>query len=106
MSAGARAGLAAAIALAGLAAMPPALGQKPTRVYEPSSRLRTAIESCMKDEVMNGANCVKKCQPDFRLDLATRPPTCYALKPEAKYVPPKVEFSTPEKPVPHNAKGA
>ena len=87
----------------GLAAMPLALAQKPTRVYEPSSRPRTGIETCMKDEVMygpNGANCVKKCQPDFRLDLTTRPPTCYALKPEARYVPAKPEFETPDKPQP------
>jgi hypothetical protein len=100
-------GLLMVMALAsGLAAMPPALGQKPTRVYEPSTRLRTAIEACMKDEVMNGANCVKKCQPDFRLDLTTRPPTCYATKPDAKYVPPKVEFNTPEKPIGKGPAGA
>jgi hypothetical protein len=92
--------------LAGLAAMPPALAQKPTRVYEPSSRLRTGIEACMKDEVMNGANCVKKCQPNFRLDLTTRPPTCYALNPDARYIEPKPEFVAPEKRVLPGAKGA
>ncbi len=98
--------MAVAALAAGLAVLPPASAQKPTRVYEPSSRLRTGIESCMKDEVMNGANCVKKCQADFRLDLTTRPPSCYALKPDAKYVPPKVEFAPPEKPVAQGAAGA
>ena len=100
-------GLTIVMALAaGLAAMPPALAQKPARVYEPSTRLRTGIETCLKDEVMNGANCVKKCQPDFRLDLTTRPPTCYALKPDARYVPPKPEFVPPEKPLAKGAPGA
>lgn len=94
-----------AVAL-GLAVMPPALGQKPTRVYEPSERLRTALDTCMKDEVMNGAYCIKKCQPDFRLDTTTRPPTCYALKPEARYVAPTPKFIPPDKPVASGAKGS
>jgi hypothetical protein len=100
--------LKAVVLIAGLVALPPALaqGQKRPTVYEPSQRLRTAIESCMKDEVMNGANCVKKCQPDFRMDLTTRPPTCYALKPDAKYVPPTPGYVTPEKPVASSGKGA
>jgi hypothetical protein len=100
-------GLLIVMALAtGLAAMPPALAQKPTRVYEPSQRLRTGLDTCLKDEVMNGANCVKKCQPDFRLDLTTRPPTCYALNPEARYVPPKPDFVPPEKPLARGAAGS
>jgi hypothetical protein len=90
----------------GLAAVPPALGQKPTRVYEPSQRLRTALDTCMKDEVMNGAYCIKKCQADFRLDVTTRPPTCYALKPEARYVPPTPNFTPPAKALPPGAKGS
>jgi hypothetical protein len=102
-------GIVAVMALAaGLAGIPPALGQgqqKPTRVYEPSSRVRIGLDTCRKDEVEHGPNCVKKCQPDFRLDVTTRPATCYALRPEARYVPPKVEYSTPEKAVPKTGTG-
>lgn len=92
--------------VAGLAGIPPALGQKPTRVYEPSTRPRIGLETCMNDEVSHGPNCVKKCQPDFRLDLTTKPVTCYALRPEARYVPPTPGYSTPEKPLPKGAPGS
>jgi hypothetical protein len=86
---------------AGLAAVPPALAQQ-QRVthYEPSQRLRTAIETCMKDEVMNGAYCVKKCQEDFRLDLSSRPPLCIATRPNARYEPVKPGYTPPDKPMP------
>jgi hypothetical protein len=92
--------------VAGLAALPPALAQQ-QRVthYEPSTRLRTGIETCMKDEVMNAAQCVKKCQAGFRLDLASRPPLCIATQPGAKYEPPKPGYVTPEKAVPKGAAG-
>ena len=86
--------------IAGLAAvMPPADAQpKRTTHYEPSQRLRTGIETCMQDEVMNGANCVKKCQADFRLDTTSRPPLCVATRPDAKYDPPKPSFVPQDKP--------
>ena len=90
----------------GLAALPPALGQgKKGAYYEPSQRLRTAIETCMKDEVMNGANCVKKCQEGFTLDLATRPPICTSTRPDAKYVAPEPTFVPPTTKLPQGAKG-
>jgi hypothetical protein len=78
----------ALVMVAGLAALPPVLAQ-PARVthYEPSQRSKTVLESCLKDEVMNGPNCVKKCQPDFRLDLTSRPPLCIATRPNARYEP-------------------
>jgi hypothetical protein len=85
--------------VAGLAALPPALAQdKRVTHYEPSQRVRTGIEVCMKDEVMSGANCVKKCQKDFRLDLTTRPPLCIATRPDAKYVPVKPSYTPSDQP--------
>ena len=92
---------------AGLAAVPPALGQE-RRIthYEPSQRPHTGIETCMKDEVMSGAYCVKKCQPDFRIDLTSRPPLCIATKPDAKYEPVKPNWTPPDKPLPKGAPGS
>src|SRR5260221_14618983 len=82
--------------IAGLAAVPPALAQgKKGAYYEPSQRLRTAIETCMKDEAMNGANCVKKCQDGFTLDLTVRPPICYSTPPDAKDAAPQPTVAPP-----------
>lgn len=93
--------------VAGLAALPPALGQgKKGAYYEPSQRLRTAIETCMKDEVMNGANCVKKCQEGFNLDVSVRPPICVSNRPDAKYTPPQPTFVPPTQKLPQGAKGS
>ncbi len=55
--------------------------------YEPSQRARTPLDTCLRDEVMNGPHCVKKCQPGFRLELAARPPTCIGLKNDAVHIP-------------------
>jgi hypothetical protein len=74
--------------------------------YEPSQRVRTALEvGCLADEVVNGPRCVKKCQADFRLDLAARPPACVGVKAEAKYIPPKPEYVPPKTP-PKGAQGS
>ncbi len=98
--------MVAGLLVAGLAAVPPALGQgKKGQYYEPSQRLRTALETCMKDEVMNGANCVKKCQEHFTLDLTSRPPVCVSTRPEARYVPPRPTFVPPDRPLAPGAKG-
>jgi hypothetical protein len=88
--------------VAGLAAVPPALAQQQQRVthYEPSQRLRTGIETCMKDEVLAGAYCVKKCQEDFRLDASSRPALCIATRPNARFEPQKPNFTPPDKPLP------
>ena len=61
--------------------------------YEPNQRLRTAAETCMKDEVMEGAYCVKKCQPNFKLDTHRgKTPVCVATsaaaRPPASTAPP------------------
>jgi hypothetical protein len=64
--------------------------------YEPSTRVRLPAEvRCMSDEVEHGAACVKKCQADFRLDLEAKPPACIGTKVDARYEPPKPEFTTP-----------
>lgn len=90
--------LLAAALLAQAAAVPLACAQKPPEMprYEPSQRLRTAIETCMRDEVQNGAYCVKKCQADFRIDLAARSPRCIATKANAKHVPVKPNWTPPQ----------
>jgi len=86
-----------------------ALAQPPSRDmprYEASQRPRMALEAgCLPNEVNRGAWCVKKCQADFRLDLAARPPTCVGVKAEAKYVPPRPEYIPPKAP-PKGAAGS
>jgi len=53
--------------------------------YQPSQRQRTALESCMKDEVSEGAYCIKKCQPNFRLDAQKgKTPVCVATSAAAR----------------------
>jgi hypothetical protein len=52
--------------------------------YQPSQRVRTALETCMKDEVSEGAYCIKKCAANFRLDAQKRPPVCIATNAAAK----------------------
>lgn len=82
------AGLAAGAAFAS-----PALAQLSS--YEPGQRLRTAMDSCLKNETMNGAYCVRKCQPEFKMDVARRPPVCVATRPGVRYEPPKIEWTPP-----------
>jgi hypothetical protein len=91
--------------LAASMALPQARGQGSGNRYEPSQRLRL-LEGCMKDEVMEGASCVKKCQADFRMELGGKKPVCIAVKPDARYTPPKVEYETPKAPPPAGAKGS
>jgi hypothetical protein len=96
-----------AILLAALAASP-AFGQGSGAMprYEPSQRARTALDTCLKDEVMNGAWCVKKCQKDFRLDPQARPPVCIGLKADAKYQPPEPTWKPPTQAIPRGAPGS
>ena len=96
----------AALGLVALAAASWDAGAQARSVYAPSTRVRLPAEAgCMKDEVVNGVACVKKCQADFRLDLESKPPVCIATKAEAKYDPPKPEFTTLSKPPASGAKG-
>jgi hypothetical protein len=85
-------------------ALPQAWGQGGGSRYEPSQRLRL-LEGCMKDEVMNGPHCVKRCQQDFRMELGGKTPQCIAVKADAQYVPPKPEYETPKTPPKPGAPG-
>lgn len=105
--------LAAALILAGLAAVPPALAQAQRQGsagglrYEPVQRTRVgALDNCLKDEVMNGAFCVKKCAEGFRMEMASRSATCIATRADAKVPPPKPPEYTPAMKVEPGAKGA
>jgi len=99
--------MAAAI-LAGLAAVPPAFAQGKDGLprYEPTQRLRTALDTCLKDEVMSGPQCVKKCQPGFQLDAKAKKPVCVGLKPSAKYTPEEPKWKPSGKPSAPGAPGA
>jgi len=92
------------VACAGLAAMPPALAQG--KRYEPPQRMRAgAMDTCMKDEVMNGNYCVKRCAEGFRIELGARDASCIAVSANAQVPPPpKPNYTPPDKPMP-GAKG-
>lgn len=56
------------------------VGAQNSASYQPSQRLRTAMESCLKDEISEGAHCIKKCQTGFRLDVQRdKPPQCISI---------------------------
>jgi len=63
--------------------------------YEPQQRLRTALDTCTKSEVMRDAYCVKKCASGFRMELSGKKPMCIGLKADAKYEPPKPAYKPP-----------
>ena len=88
--------------LAASMALPQAWGQQR---YEPPQRMRL-LEGCMKDEVMNGVYCVKKCPEDFRLDTSGQVPMCVATKADAKATPPKPQYETPKTPLKRGAPGS
>jgi hypothetical protein len=96
---------AALMVLAGLAALPPAQAQG--KRYEPSQRTRVGgLDACMKDEVMNGAFCVKQCAPGFRMELAPRSAACVAVSADAQVPPPQQpEYTPPAKKLEAGAKG-
>lgn len=73
--------------------------------YEPQMRMRTALDTCMSNEVMKEAYCVRKCAPDFRMDLSGKKAVCIPTKVGAKpevpspgYVKPKLDPSRPTPP--------
>jgi hypothetical protein len=68
--------------------------------YEPSSRQRLRSEACMKDEVEQGAYCVKRCDEDFKLEVNGKKALCRATKSGATRKPPQVEYQPPP-PVPN-----
>jgi hypothetical protein len=71
------------VSLTMLAGALPAFAQSGVS-YQPSQRVRTALETCMKDEVSEGAYCIKKCAANFRLDAQKRPPVCVATNAAAR----------------------
>jgi hypothetical protein len=84
----------------------PALGQGGSMPsYEPSKRQRTSLDTCLKDEQMDGAWCVKKCQSGFRLESSKGKHKCTGLRADAKYVPPQPAWTPPEKPQVSNVQG-
>jgi len=85
--------LAIAAVAAGLPLAAAAQGSLPT--YEPQQRLRTALDTCNKSEVMRNAYCVAKCATGFRMDLSGPKPRCIGLKPDATYTPPKPSYQPP-----------
>jgi uncharacterized low-complexity protein len=76
-------------------AVPFAAPAQGTASYEPQQRLRTSLETCRKSEFENGAYCVMKCAPDFRLDASSKKPTCVATRAGAKYQPPTPAYTPP-----------
>lgn len=63
--------------------------------YEPSSRVRLRTEVCMKDEVDQGAMCVKRCDADFKLEENGKKLMCRATKSGAVRKTPQVEYQPP-----------
>jgi len=64
--------------------------------YAPQQRLRTALDTCTKSEVMRDAYCVKKCAAGFRMELSGKKPMCIGLKADATYTPPKPAYQPPK----------
>jgi hypothetical protein len=64
--------------------------------YEPQLRLRSALDTCTKSEVMRDAYCVRKCAAGFRMEMSGRKPKCIGLKPDATYTPPKPSYQPPK----------
>jgi len=80
-------------AAAGLVLAAAAQGAMPE--YEPQQRLRTALDTCLKTEVMRGAYCVRKCSDGFRMDMSGTKPKCVGLTSGATYKPPEPQFKPP-----------
>jgi hypothetical protein len=57
-------------------------------IYQPSERLRTRRDTCMKDEDMKGAYCLKKCEKNYVAVGNGRPPRCRSVEPLAPGVMP------------------
>ena len=71
-----------------------ALQNKPQYdVYEPSQRLRTRRQECMKGEDSVGAYCVKKCQTGYTMEVRGKQARCRAINP----LPPGAIAGAPRK---------
>ena len=63
--------------------------------YEPQQRLRTALDTCLKTEVMQGAYCVQKCSAGFRMNVVGGKSKCVGQSAAAKHEPKKPSFTSP-----------
>jgi len=89
--------IGAAAALAAALLLPSAAGAAVPE-YEPQRRLRTALDTCLKTEVMQGAYCVQKCATGFKMSASGTKARCIGLSEKSKYVPPQPKY----KPAPAN----
>jgi hypothetical protein len=70
-------------------------------IYQPSERLRTRRDTCLRDEDMKGAYCVKKCEKNFVAVGNGRPPRCRSTEPLAPGVMPSaIRIQTAAQPLP------
>ncbi len=83
--------IGAAAALAAALLLPPMAGAAVPE-YEPQRRLRTALDTCLKTEVMQGAYCVQKCATGFRMSASGTKARCVGLSEKSKYVPPPPKY--------------
>jgi len=64
--------------------------------YEPSSRQRLRAETCMKDEVEQGALCVKRCDENFKAEVNGKKMLCRATKAGATRKAIQSEYQPPQ----------
>ena len=50
-------------------------------IYEPSQRLRTRRQECMRDEEPMGAYCAKKCQAGYQMEISGKNARCRSINP-------------------------
>jgi hypothetical protein len=82
-----RLGILALAALAGFAST--AYGQTN---YEQQRRLRTALDTCLPNETMDGAYCVRRCESGFKAVTSEGRTRCLATKAGAKLPSPEMDF--------------
>jgi hypothetical protein len=63
------------------------VGAQSLPTYEPQQRLRTALDTCLKTEVMQGAHCVQKCSAGFRMVTSGPKAKCVGLSAAARPEP-------------------
>lgn len=63
--------------------------------YEPSYRQKLRAESCGKTETAEGPYCIKRCDPDFKLEMRATKPFCRATSGSAQRKPVAVEYQPP-----------
>jgi hypothetical protein len=70
-------------------------------VYQPSERRRMRRDTCMADEDMRGAYCVKKCDKGFVAVGSGKPPRCRSVDPlPPGRMPTAIRIQTGTQPLP------